>query len=133
MKLGPNNVGTTRAVEFDRAQAPVSPQTPPVEGLGVQTAAPHVAWPQVSCHGLLPGMVDDLARLQGRFAINVRAFRALRGLTQEQLADRAGIASRHLQKVEVGGVNLTLRTVSRLSHALSVDPSDLFRPERGSE
>ena len=51
------------------------------------------------------------ANLQKRVGSNLRALRERRGLTQDHLAHLAGLATRHLQKIEAGQVNVTLRTV----------------------
>jgi transcriptional regulator with XRE-family HTH domain len=51
----------------------------------------------------------------------IRALRVARGLTQEALALRVGMGWRHLQKIEAGEVNLTLRTICRFAAALQVD------------
>jgi len=37
-----------------------------------------------------------------------------------------GLVTRHLQKLEAGEVNVTLRTLVRISVALGVDLKDLF-------
>jgi transcriptional regulator with XRE-family HTH domain len=41
-----------------------------------------------------------------------------RGLTQEQLAERAEIATRNLQKVEAGEINLLVTTAFRIQLGL---------------
>ena len=66
---------------------------------------------------------SDLNRRVGSV---VRTLRKARELSQEALAERAGIGTRHLQKVEAGEVNLTLLTLSRLANALSVEPAILL-------
>ena len=52
--------------------------------------------------------------------------RACRGLSQEGLALKSGLSTRHLQKLEAGQVNVTIETLSKLSKALEVDISQLF-------
>lgn len=52
------------------------------------------------------------------FGANVRRERVRKKLTQEMLAERAGIAARNLQKVEAGEINLLLTTAFRLQLAL---------------
>ena len=54
-----------------------------------------------------------------RVGANVRVLRERRGLTQDHLAYVAGLATRHLQKIEAGQVNVTLRTIARLAAALA--------------
>lgn len=48
--------------------------------------------------------------------------------SQERAAEEAGLNPRHLQKIEAGSVNVTLRTLSRLSAALNVDVKRLLEP-----
>jgi transcriptional regulator with XRE-family HTH domain len=66
------------------------------------------------------------ADLQVQVGANLRRFREARGLTQEHLAHAAGLATRHLQKIEAGQVNVTLRTLGRLGLALNVEASVLL-------
>jgi transcriptional regulator with XRE-family HTH domain len=48
------------------------------------------------------------------FGANVRRERVRKGMTQEQLAEKAGIATRNLQKVEAGEINILLTTSFRI-------------------
>ena len=52
------------------------------------------------------------------FGANVRRERVARGLTQEKLAELAGLHIRSLQKIEAGEINLLLTTIFRLKRAL---------------
>lgn len=61
-----------------------------------------------------------------RIARRIRCLRVNGSLTQESLAQRAGLASRHLQKIEAGEVNVTLDSLVKLANALEVDLSELF-------
>jgi transcriptional regulator with XRE-family HTH domain len=61
-------------------------------------------------------------------AANVRRLRAGRGLTQEGLADRAGVAPRYVQELENARTNLTLAMLVQIADALEVDPRRLLRP-----
>jgi transcriptional regulator with XRE-family HTH domain len=64
-----------------------------------------------------------------RVARNVRRLRARLGLTQEQLAERAGFGVRRLQDVEAGrGPGVQVRTLDRFAAALEVDVAELLRP-----
>jgi len=51
-----------------------------------------------------------------------------RGLTQEQVAERADVDVTHVQKVEAATVNLTIATLVRLATGLDVPIRDLFEP-----
>ena len=48
------------------------------------------------------------------FGQNVRRERLRRGLTQEELAERAEIATRNLQKIEAGEIDLRFTTAFRI-------------------
>ena len=52
------------------------------------------------------------------FGANVRRERVRKGMTQEQLAERAEIATRNLQKIEAGEINILLTTAMRIQLAL---------------
>jgi transcriptional regulator with XRE-family HTH domain len=74
-------------------------------------------------------VIEQLATgLQKRVAENVRQVRLAKSLTQEALAADAKLATRHLQKIEAGEVNVTLKTVAAIAGALGVCPESLLRP-----
>lgn len=52
------------------------------------------------------------------FGANVRRERVRKGLTQDALAERAEIATRNLQKIEAGEINILLTTTFRIQLAL---------------
>ena len=51
----------------------------------------------------------------------VRALRLARGITQEQLAEAAGLHPRYVNDVERGRRNIGISNVDRLAQGLSVD------------
>lgn len=57
----------------------------------------------------------------------VRAARKERGLSQEALADAAGIDRSHMGKIERGERNVTLLNVLRIAGALNGSASELLR------
>jgi transcriptional regulator with XRE-family HTH domain len=65
--------------------------------------------------------------LTGRFGIRLRELRELRGLSQEALADAAGIHRTHVSLIERSKRAVRLDTLFRLARALGVDPADLVR------
>jgi transcriptional regulator with XRE-family HTH domain len=65
-----------------------------------------------------------------RVAANVRRLRKEHGLTQEQLAERCGLAPRKLQAIEAG-INVRVSTLDRLAAGLGVDVWELLRPTTG--
>ena len=68
---------------------------------------------------------DLVARGVGR---RVAELRAQRGLTQAAFAEVCGLTTKHVQKIELGQLNLTLRSLVRVAHHLNVNLSDLFAP-----
>ncbi len=61
-----------------------------------------------------------------RFGYAVKLRREELGLTQEDLADKAGIHRTYLSDVERGTRNLSLVNIERLAAALAVSLADLF-------
>jgi transcriptional regulator with XRE-family HTH domain len=59
---------------------------------------------------------------------NVRKLRERRRLTQEQLAELAGIEARYVRLIERGRMNVTLAVLVAVGDALGVEPARLFRP-----
>jgi transcriptional regulator with XRE-family HTH domain len=47
--------------------------------------------------------------------------------TQEQLAERVGMSSRQLQRIEAGEVDVSLSTLVVLARALAVEPGALLQ------
>lgn len=62
-----------------------------------------------------------------RFGSRVRAERERLGVSQEELADRAGVHRTYLGSVERGERNVGLLNVLRIARALGVAPSLLFK------
>ncbi len=62
---------------------------------------------------------------------NLKRLRLARGLTQEQLAEKAGMEYKYFQKVESGRwPGLQLRTVERLAKVLGVQAWELLCPRK---
>ena len=63
---------------------------------------------------------------------NLRLIRAARGLTQERVAEMAGLSIRHYQEIEAfDRPGLQIATVDRLARALKTTTSSLLTPARG--
>lgn len=71
------------------------------------------------------GQLDADGSLR-RLGEAVRAARKERGLSQEALADAAGIDRSHMGKIERGERNVTLLNVARVAKAMGCKPSDLL-------
>ena len=72
------------------------------------------------------GKHDSAGQLK-RLGEAVRARRKSVGLSQEALADAAGIDRSHMGKIERGERNLTLLNLLKIAAALDGLPSDLLR------
>jgi transcriptional regulator with XRE-family HTH domain len=60
------------------------------------------------------------------FGERIRALRQNRGLSQERLADMAGIHRTYLSSLERGERNVGLDNVYAIAAALGVSPAELF-------
>lgn len=72
--------------------------------------------------------MDDAAKnaILKRFGETFRSERLKAGLSQEELADRAGLDRTYVGGVERGERNLSLVNLVRLVRALGIKPADLL-------
>ena len=61
------------------------------------------------------------------FGRNVRRLRDAAGVSQEELAFRAGMKRTYLSDLERGTRNPSVRALGRIAEALNVEPSELLR------
>lgn len=69
--------------------------------------------------------LDDEGRLE-RLGLGVRSLRERAGLSQEALADAAGIDRSHMSRIERGKRNVSFLNVARIADALGCKPSDIL-------
>jgi transcriptional regulator with XRE-family HTH domain len=67
-----------------------------------------------------------MADLRKRFGQLLAAHRRRRGLTQEDLAEAAGLSVDMISKIEVGTTGARFPSIERLAQAVQVDPAELF-------
>jgi transcriptional regulator with XRE-family HTH domain len=67
---------------------------------------------------------DDLVAI---FGANLKAARLKAGLTQGELAERAGLLQQYVSLVETGKQNVTLTTAKALADVVHQHVSDLLR------
>ena len=61
-----------------------------------------------------------------RFGQRVQELRKNRHLSQEQLADLAGVHRTYIGMIERAEKNITLRNISKIADALKIEIKDLF-------
>lgn len=66
----------------------------------------------------------DLKEVMAR---NLRRKRHDRKLTQEELAERAGLSARYLGAVERGDVSASITVLGQIADALGVEPAELVK------
>ncbi|WP_313292153.1 helix-turn-helix domain-containing protein [Rhizobium rhizoryzae] len=58
-------------------------------------------------------------------AVNLRRIRHGKKLTQEELAHRTGLSTRHIGAIERAEMSATLTVLGQISDALGVEPAEL--------
>ena len=64
------------------------------------------------------------------FGENLKRIRLLTGISQEQLAERAGLDRTYVSSVERGKRNISLNNIFKLAEALNVTPADLVQTKQ---
>ena len=59
--------------------------------------------------------------------MNLRRKRHEQHMTQEELAERAGLSARYVGAIERGDVSASVTVLGQLADALGVEPGDLLR------
>jgi transcriptional regulator with XRE-family HTH domain len=67
------------------------------------------------------------------FAGNLRRIRKSIGLSQEELADRAGLHRTYISSIERHERNVSLENIFLLANALGVEPADLVTPAKDAD
>ena len=56
----------------------------------------------------------------------IQEIRNKKGITQDQLSEKAGISSKYLSSIERGKENPTLNTILKLARSLEARPDEIF-------
>ncbi len=71
-------------------------------------------------------MMEQYTERYRTLGLNIAYYRKLRGLTQEQLAEKAGIERSRVSKTEIAWVGTSLDMIYRIADALEVEPYKLL-------
>lgn len=71
-------------------------------------------------------MVTKIDKIDKKVGLNIRLERVKRGISQEILADMAGIARSTMGIIERGEQSPSLQTVAKVANALQLDMYKLF-------
>jgi DNA-binding XRE family transcriptional regulator len=124
-QLAPPNAGVRPSP--GRAPACFERETP---RLGSQTGCfgPHARsgrWRTLLFPARVPDVSDPMPRERRALALAVRELRARRGLTQEQVADAAGVSRGYLGELEQGRRRASFEGVVRVARGLNVELGEL--------
>jgi transcriptional regulator with XRE-family HTH domain len=64
--------------------------------------------------------------LKEAMAMNLRRKRHEQRMTQEELAERAGLSARYVGAIERGDVSASVTVLGQIAEALGVEPGDLL-------
>lgn len=79
------------------------------------------------------GKIEPVGNVKKQFGAAVRLRRNLLGISQEELAGRAGLHRTYISDVERGARNVSLESIHRLANALAVPVASLFpEPEQAA-
>jgi transcriptional regulator with XRE-family HTH domain len=73
-----------------------------------------------------PGAAASEAALLARLGLRVKVVRTSRRMTQDELAQAAGLDRTYISRIERGAHNITVLTLTRIAEALDVAPGELL-------
>ena len=76
---------------------------------------------------MLISIHPEKCKLVSIFAANARRFRLDLNLSQEELAERAGVHRTYVGMLERGEKNVTIYNIERIASALKVEPAVLLK------
>ncbi|MBU2031553.1 MAG: helix-turn-helix transcriptional regulator [Alphaproteobacteria bacterium] len=66
-------------------------------------------------------------------AMNLRRARHDKKLTQEELADRAGLSMRYIGAIERADVSASVTVLGQIADALGIEPAELVKRSNGMD
>ena len=78
-------------------------------------------------------MMEEKPRIRNVVAQNVRKYRKLEGLTQEQLAEAADVSNTYIANIECGQTWVSDKTLEKVAAALRVEIYLLFISEKSEQ
>lgn len=87
--------------------------------------------PEIGVNSGLPPHQDaakgvELSSVTVRFGRKLREIRSQKGISQEELAERAGLHRTYVSSVERGERNISIMNIEKLARALGVTLADLM-------
>lgn len=70
---------------------------------------------------------QTIVQRERNFGLRLRAIRQSKGLSQQSLAEAAGVDRKTVNRIERGHFSPNLNTMMRLAHSLSLTVQDLLR------
>ena len=71
-------------------------------------------------------MIEAYKKRYRTLGLNIAYYRRQKGLTQEQLEEKAGIERSRVSKTEIAWVGTSLDIIFKIADALEVEPYKLF-------
>ena len=68
-------------------------------------------------------------KVSQKFGIRIKELRAVRGITQEDLAELSGLSRQYIGDVERGVRNISLANIDKIARAFKITLSELFNFE----
>lgn len=65
------------------------------------------------------------------FSTNVKKYRLMKGLSQEDLAERSGLHRTYISAIECERRNISIENIQRIADALDIKPSTLLEDKNG--
>jgi transcriptional regulator with XRE-family HTH domain len=67
------------------------------------------------------------------FGKRIQKLRKEKNISQEKLAELAGLHRTYIGMIERGEKNITLRNINRIANAINIDIKDLFNKDNNSK